>query len=390
MKLTGTPVELDGYSAESVTNPQFGSFDISRLDRVYLPPGMRPLADEPPLETKTFIEDDNRGAIHPDPVATLDGRAFYLSVKGVGSAVDPYSNRPLDRSAAAALTDDPELRERLGRPPADRDPRLITGELWLRGSPYGGQGIEHAMTALRVSERADLTSLHGFLIAPVVKVCYLPRPIEERVRRIFWYRQYPGRIVQEIRLVPSNVRIYFHAKHTVGTSIRHLFDLFGLTRSASAVAFETNFVRSTVALLTLYARTLAFDAERGRCTGLDFHDVWLDKDAVIAPDGAVYFVDLEGIEEVALEEEFVREKIEDQIYRSLYEFMFAFEQVEQERVRRFGSPPDRRSHFERILEEALRDDPFVRLRRDGPHLEMIVRNLASKENLYLGFRMVDR
>ena len=391
MKLTGTPVELDGYSAESVTNPQFGSFDISRLDRVYLPPGMRPLADEPPLETKTFIEDDNRGAIHPDPVATLDGRAFYLSVKGVGSAVDPYSNRPLDRSAAAALTDDPELRERLARPPADRDPRLITGELWLRGSPYGGQGIEHAMTALRVSERADLTSLHGFLIAPVVKVCYLPAPDRGAgpadllvpagtrggsSRRFGSFRRTCG---------STSTR-----SSTVGTSIRHLFDLFGLTRSASAVAFETNFVRSAIALLTLYARTLSFDAERGRCTGLDFHDVWLDKDAVLAPDGAVYFVDLEGIEEVALEEEFVREKIEDQIYRSLYEFMFAFEQVEQERVRRFGSPPDRRSHFERILEEALRDDPFVRLRQDGPHLEMIVRNLASRENLYLGFRMVDR
>jgi hypothetical protein len=389
VKLTGTPVVLDAYGAEGRTNAQFASFDLSRLDRIYLPPGLASLSDDPPLETREFIEDDNRGAILPDPVATLDGRDFYLSVKGIGSAVDPYSHRPLDRAAAAPLTDDPDLRERLRRPPPDRDPRLITGELWLRGSPYGGQGIEHATTALRVSERADLTSLHGFLIAPVVKVCFLPTALEERVRRIFWYRQYPGRFVQELRLVPSNVRIYFHARQTVGSSIRHLYDLFALESSALAVRFETNFVRSAMAMLTLYARTLAHDPTRGRYTGLDFYDVWLDKDAVLAPDGAVYFVDLEGIEEVALEEAEVREKVEDQIYRSLYEFRFAFEQIEQERVRRFGNPPDRRTHFTRILEEALRNDPFVRLRAHGPHTEVEVRNLASKENLYVGFRMVD-
>ncbi|MGP8135995.1 MAG: hypothetical protein ACLQD8_07765, partial [Thermoplasmata archaeon] len=350
---------------------------------------LAPLLDEAPIETREFVEDDNRGAVSRDPVATLDGRAFYLSVKGVGSTVDPYSTRPLDRATASSLTDDPDLGERLRRPPSDPEPRMITGELWLRGSPYGGQGLEHAMTALRVSERAELTSIHGFLIAPVVKVCFLPRALEERVRKIYWYRQYPGRIVQELRLVPSNVRVYFHARNTLGTGIRHVFDLFSIESSSSALRFETNFVRSAIALLTLYARTLSFDPGRGRFTGLDFHDVWLDKDAVLAPDGAVYFVDLEGIDDVTLEEAEVRERMEDQIYRSLYEFMFAFEQVEQERVRRFGGALERRSHFERVLAEALRDDPFVRLRRDGRHTEIVVRNLCSRENLYFGFRMVD-
>ena len=48
----------------------------------------------------------------------------------------------------------------------------------------------------------------------------------------------------------------------------------------------------------------------GRYTGLDFNDVWLDKDAVISPDGTVYFVDLEGIEERTVDADHVIDKIE--------------------------------------------------------------------------------
>ena len=127
---------------------------------------MSQLLPDPPVAIEEFIEDDNRGAIRPDPVVTLDGQPFYLSVKGIGSPVDPYSWRPLDRWYGAELTADAEVRQKLRAEPPDRRDRLITGELWLRGSPYGGQGIEHATTALEVSERADLTSIGGFLIAP--------------------------------------------------------------------------------------------------------------------------------------------------------------------------------------------------------------------------------
>ena len=158
--------------------------------------------------------------------------------------------------ASSSLT--PPYERGLEDRPGDGADRLITGELWLRGSPYGGQGLEHASTALRVSEMADLTSIGGFLIAPVVKVCFLPQSLEDRLRQVYWYRRYPGRMVQEVRLVPSNVRVYFHSKNTVGNNIRYLFDLFSVSSSAQAVQFETNFVRSTVAMLTLFARTLTY------------------------------------------------------------------------------------------------------------------------------------
>jgi len=389
MRLAGLPLELAGYPAETQVNRQFREFDLSRMDRFYLPRALMSLMDEPPVETREFIEDDNRGAVDPEPAATLDGTEFFLSVKGVGSTVDPYSWRPLDRAYAAELTPDAVVRERLTSRPPDRSDRVITGELWLRGSPYGGQGVEHASTALRVSEMADLTSIGGFLIAPVVKVCFLPRRLEDRLRSIHWYRHYRGRMVQELRLVPSNVRIYFHARSTVGNTVGHVFDLFSIDSNPRALRFETNFVRSTVAMLTLFARTMTADASHTHYRGLDFHDVWLDKDAVVAPNGAVYFVDLEGIEEVAVEREAVREKIEDQVYRSLYELTFAYEQIERERARRFGAMGSRKSQFEAILREALRDDPFVRLREDGVNLEMEIRNKYQEGSLFTRFQAVD-
>jgi len=266
---------------------------------------------------------------------------------------------------------------------------MITGELWLRGSPYGGQGLPHALTALRVSERADLTSIEGFRIAPVVKVAYLPPSLESRLRSIHWYRKYRDRIVQELRLVPSNVRIYFHSRSTVGNDPRFVFDLFGVDTPARAHRFVVNFVRSGIPLLTLFARTLTDDPVRHRCAGLDFQDVWLDKDAVLAPDGTVFFVDLEGIDSIAVDREAVREKVEDQIFRSLYEFMFAYEQIDSERTRRYGANGSRKRRFEAIVEEALREDPFVRVRHSPTGLSLQIRNGLGDESLWLEFPLVD-
>jgi hypothetical protein len=177
LRLVGNPLPLSTFPAETVTNHNFQGFDLARWDRYFLPPALAALVDAPATQVLDAIEDDNRSAILPEPVATLDGLPFYLSVKGVGSTVDPFSLRRLDAGYAAELTDDPDVRERLQSVGGDRLGGVITGELWLRGSPYGGQGLPHAMTALRVSERADLTSIEGFRIAPVVKVAFLPRDI---------------------------------------------------------------------------------------------------------------------------------------------------------------------------------------------------------------------
>jgi hypothetical protein len=383
------PLELSAFPATCVTNHQFRAFDLGPMESFFLPRALTDLLDESPTETKAFIEDDNRGAILPDAIATLDGTEFFLSVKGVGSVIDPYSWRPLDRSYAAELSDDSSVQERLRRHPSEPSDRIITGEVWLRGSPYGGQGLDHATTALQVSERARLTSVAGFLIAPVVKISLLPEPLETQLRSIHWYRKFRGRMVQELRLVPSNVRIYFHGRSTVGQNVRHIFDLFSIESNAQALRFETNFVRSTVAMLTLFARTLTFDTARGKYVGLDYDDVWLDKDAVLAPDGAAYFVDLEGIVEVALDKDMIREKIEDQVHRSLYELTFAYEQIEGERRRRFGAGGSRKGHFEGVLRESLRDDPFVQVEASDGNVDLLIQNSCEEQYFYTKFRAVD-
>jgi hypothetical protein len=385
--ILGPAVRLLEFRAATVTNGQFSGHDLSAWDRCFLAPPMAALLDAEPLATRDFVEDDNRSAIDPTPAATFDGQPFFLSVKGVGSTIDPFAHRPLDPTRAAALSDDPETRRRLEGPVGPGG--IITGELWLRGSPYGGQGLPHALTALRVSERALLTDLNGFRIAPVVKVALLPPELESRLRSLYWYRRYRDRFVQELRLVPSNVRFYFHGRTTVGSDVGQVFDLFGIDSPAKAHRFQTNFVRSGIALLTLFARTMEYDAAKDRYAGLDFWDVWLDKDGVIAPDGTVYFVDLEGIDTARVDAVDVAEKLDDQVFRSLYEFMFAYEQIDGERARRFGEVGSRRRRFEALLGEALRDDRFVRLRPEGRSVVLELRDRRRDERLNYTFPLVD-
>jgi hypothetical protein len=389
MKLKGTPLNLNIYEAsETLTNKHFQQFRRFEFGRCYLPESMRSFTDLNPLGTKEFIADDNRGAVSNLPLLKMDGTDFYLSVKGIGSTTNPFSTQLLGKSEICNLLKDSAL-EKIIVNSEGIAPRYITGELWLRGSPYGGQGLEHATTSIRVSEMADLTSIHGFRIAPVVEIVFLPQGLENEAKKIFWYRRFEGRMVQEIRLVPSNVRIYFHSGSTIGGNIRSVFDLFGIDSNEKAIDFLKNFIKSGIAFLTLFPRTIKAN-EDGTFCGLDFYDVWLDKDAVLAPDGTVYFVDLEGLEWITVKEKNVQEKINDQIFRSLYEFMYAYEQIEQERSKRFGEMSDRKGQFEYLLREALKDDEVVDLALEGQSLELVVGNILGEQRLIEKFPIIDR
>jgi len=154
------------------------------------------------------------------------------------------------------------------------------------------------------------------------------------------------------------------------------------------LAFLVNFVRSGIAFLTLFTRSVRSNRD-GTFSGLDFYDVWLDKDAVLAPDGTIFFVDLEGLEWITIGKEKVREKIHDQIYRSLYEFVYAYEQIERERVARFGALTDRKVQFEYLLREALKDDEIVGLERSGKSLELVVGNVLGEQSITANFPIID-
>jgi hypothetical protein len=349
---------------------------------------MRPFTDFNPSGTKDFIEDDNRGAVSPIPSLKMDGTDFHLSAKGIGSTTNPFSNQLLGKAEICSLLKDSSLKDRIVNS-KEIGPRYITGELWLRGSPYGGQGLEHATTSLKVSEMADLTSLHGFRVAPLVKIVFLPEDLENEIKKIFWYRKFRGRIVQETRLVPSNVRIYFHSGSTIGRNVKSIFDLFEIDKNEKAIKFLKNFVKSGIAFLTLFTRTLKSNMD-GTFSGLDFYDVWLDKDAVLAADGTIFFADLEGLEWITIEEKKISEKIDDQIYRSLYEFMYAYEQIERERSARFEDLTDRKVQFEYLLKEALKDDEVVDLASEGQSLKLVIGNILGEQRLTKEFPIMDK
>ena len=388
MRLRGVPVDLNAYETGSfVASKHFQELKAREFERFYLPECMSPLVDETALEKREFIVDDNRGAVSPIPTLEMDGTEFYLSVKGIGSTISPFSDRLLGNTEVSTVIDDPSLRAKI-LSSYSKVPRFVTGELWLRGSPYGGQGLQHATTSMRVSEMADLTSIHGFRIAPLVTIIMLPENLEAEIKKIFWYRRFAGKIVQEIRLVPSNVRIYFHSGSTVGSNIGSVFDLFGIDSNDSALRFLKNFVKSGVAALTLLTRSITKNDD-ATYTGLDYSDVWLDKDAVLAPDGTIYFVDLEGLETVVVGKDKVEEKIHDQIYRSLYEFIYAYEQIERERAARFGDMADRKAQLEYFLREALRDDETVSLSRESGSLQLVVGNILRDHSILTRFPIID-
>jgi hypothetical protein len=239
------------------------------------------------------------------------------------------------------------------------------------------------------------TSIHGFRIAPLVKIVKLPRELQNEFTQVYWYRRFKQEMVQETRLIPSNVRIYFHSDWTIGDDTGELFDFFRIDSNEKAMDFLRNFVRSGIAILTLFVRSMSNNGN-GTYSGLDFYDVWLDKDAVLAPDGTIFWADLEGLQAITIggrdkaDLEFnIEENMEHQIYRSLYEFMYAYEQIERERIRRFGHRTDRKVQFEYLLRDALRDDEVVDLHRSQDSLELVIDNILGEENLVKNFTILD-
>ena len=99
---------------------------------------------------------------------------------------------------------------------------------------------------------------------------------------------------RKARLRPTSGFI-FTPISTLATTPSWVYDLFGIDSNETALEFEKNFLKSGMAVLTLFARSMK-NNDNGTHSGLDFYDVWLDKDAVLAPDGTITWADLEGLE----------------------------------------------------------------------------------------------
>jgi len=395
--MKGLPLTLNIYeSAKVETNKHFQDVLLPEFEKIYLPDSMKPFITSAPLGQKEFIQDDNRSVVDSKPSIILDGTEFYQNVKGIGSTTSPFSRKPLQRMEICTFLESVATKNKIMDARENMRPRYITGELWSRGSPYGGQGLDYASIAMRAAEMAETpTSIHGFRIAPIVKIIHFPEDFQNEAKRIYWYRRFKLPIVQEGRLVPSNIRIYFHSDHTLGDDTSWVYDLFGIESNDMAIEFEKNFLKSGMAVLTLFARSMKNNNNRTH-SGLDFYDVWLDKDAVLAPDGTIFWADLEGLEWITVWDKDpeggkdpIEEKMEYQIYRSMYELMYAYEQVEIERVRRFGYPADRKLHFEYLLKDALNGDEVIELVREPDRLDMNIGNVLGEEEITKKFTIID-
>lgn len=389
-KLHGHPITLGAYKAtEVLTNRFFLQHDLLEFGMFYLPESMAAFTDLIPLGQKEFLADDNRSVVTRDPILEMEGTYFYQSVKGIGSTTGPFSRQPLKKTDITAFLKNSVVKGRIMRAKEEPRPRYMTGEMWSRGSPYGIQGLDYASIAMKAAEMADTpTSIHGFRICPLVKIITLPQDLQDEVRRIYWYTQFKGPMVQEARLVPSNVRIYFHSDKTLGGDTSWVFDLFEIDTNEKAIEFEKNFLKSGMAILTLFVRSMKDDGD-GTFTGLDYYDVYLDKDTLIAPDGTIFWADLEGLELFNFRKKDLEEKMEYQIHRSRYEFLYAYEQIEIERTKRFGNPTDRKVHFAHLLKEALKDDDIVDLVQDGTSLNLDIGNVLGEKSARKKFTILD-
>jgi len=399
IELRGMPISLNVYNgAGTITNKYFTSFEMPEFEKIYLPDSLKPFTNMDPIGTKELLIDDNRSAVSRQPYITIDGTDFYFSVKGIGSTTSPFSRQLFKKEEICSLLKNNGIRDRImNAKEKEKFPRFVTGELWSRGCPYGSQGLEFASIAMRATEMSDAstTSIHGFRIAPLVKIVKLPKALKEEVTQVYWYRRFKQEMVQETRFIPSNVRIYFHSDWTIGDDTGELFDFFRIDSNDKAMDFLRNFIKSGIAILTLFVRSMR-NNENGTYTGLDFYDVWLDKDAVLAPDGTIFWADLEGLQEITIggkdmaDLEFnIEENMEHQIYRSLYEFMYAYEQIERERIKRFAHITDRKIQFEYLLRDALKDDEVVDLHRGPDSLELIIGNILREEKLAKKFTILD-
>lgn len=367
---------------EHVGDPRFESFWSREIEGCYLPELLWKLAGRPGGVRVSGVRDDNRSALLPDRRLVIRDREFIATVKGCGAAVDAYENTPLSAMRARAICHDPRLATALAQEDGAAG-GFITGERWFGNTPYGGQAPDNAMIGLLTSLRADGAQIAGFHLCPVVSLIRIPEEYAVIASSFFWYRRYGGSYWQEIRLMPSNVRLYFHSPVTFGMDTSRVFALFGLGSFEDAERFLENLARSSCAALTLYARSLRHDDRRGTYAGLGYHDVWLDKDAVVAPDGTMHFADLEGIEEISVAKpEGVREEIQKQFHRNVYEATYALEALAVEvdrRWRAFRDASERRGWILETLERACIGDPFVSMERRGRSLAIAIEPAVDRD-----------
>ncbi|MEM3342007.1 MAG: hypothetical protein QW728_04880 [Thermoplasmata archaeon] len=342
------------------------------------------------LKKISGIRHDNRSLILPDYILEHENRKYFLDVKGVGARTplygfslpetgdavhDAVQNTMLDKKSIstsrwASRFFNTGIVERW-RTRARCSP-VYTSELWFGTGPYGGHGTKESLDSVDVSLLANKDnpfSIEGFYICPVLFSITLPDFVKENASSIYWYRKYRGDWSQQFRLIPSNIRLYFHSDNSIGLNPRKILFMYGCDTLEKADAFIENFIRSGVACMTVGFRTLkpgVLKTPSGDVAGfelLDYDDVWLDKDSIVAADGTIHFADIDDLEwRFYPDEESVGKKIVRQFNRNFFEFMFGLDTLLTERYIMAGcelTAAERRRDVAARFEMALTGDNYV-------------------------------
>ncbi len=325
------------------------------------------------------IPDDNRSMVIPGITTEIEGRSYALSIKGLGARTPLYGSKPSDLCFSNKKNYQSKTRE-------------LTNELWFGEAPYGAQGEISANFDLELTGLAKGCNINGFHICPVIEVNEFPENIIKEQAGKFWYRRYHGKYMQEQRLVPSNIRLYHQSKMTLGQTTAGVLKAFGVDSVEQLDTFIDNYISSGIAALTLFARTLRY-GEHGY-EGLDYVNVWLDKDSLIAPDGTIHFVDIEGLDWVSTGCEIsMEERIYSQFNRNYYEFMYGLDALLRQRCLLTNmyaavSIEDIRSTLAVRFEMALNKDPFIELNYSGDALDIVIFPLIGEVG-HVTLRLVD-
>jgi hypothetical protein len=306
------------------------------------------------------IPDGNRGATVPDIRVQLWDREFFVGLKGTGARISMYDDGPLGLTGM----------------PVSHDP-IFTSESWFGENPWGAMSHQGCMEDKVVTELAGPDGIHGFSICPMVRATPFPDWLMEEARSRFWYRRLdrPGPYYQQVRLMPSNVRLFYQSELALGRKTPGVLEAFKISSLEDLDHFMDNYIRSGIAALTLIPRTIRRDEKLGR-VALDFSDVWLDKDSVVASDGTIFFADIEGLDWVPIRDDYeAKLRMKRQFDRNFYEFVYGLDCLLRERDQMANRRTPRialRLGLMARLELALENDNFVELKRTGKSLNISI------------------
>jgi len=293
-----------------------------------------------------------------------------LSVKGCGAYEDMFFGGKLNRSKIKNACRDLSLLNKTEN--LSTGLGFIMGESWMGESPYGAQGFINGFDELRFSKIATIDSINGAHICPVVAVIKLPKNIENAARNFFWFRTYKDHFYQVLRLLPSNVRLYFESSNVIA-NLDSTFQLFEIDTMKKAEKFELNFIKSGIALLTLFTRSAII--EENEVKGIYYQDVWFDKDCVVAPDGTIHFADIEGFIWKKVPKDKYKEIQKKEWQKLVYEFLYALVKIDSYRhllEDRQISWPKQREELALVIYEALNKDFFVSIDNIDENLTLII------------------